>query len=80
MDTHITCVKALTRLKEYGCDRIKSRNRFIKHPIIEGNQILGFFYGVEKVGLYGADMVIKLHLNHMYLLRMAVGKGTNPKE
>ena len=38
---------------------------------------MGFFDGVEQKGICGVGMVIKLEMNHKYLLRMVVGYGTN---
>ena len=37
----------------------------------------GFFDGAEQKGICGVGMVIKLQMNHTYLLRMVVGCGTN---
>ena len=46
---------------------------------LEANLITKFFYGVEQNGICGAGMVIYLHPNHKFQLRMGVGLGTSTK-
>ena len=49
------------------------------YPPEVNDVVIGFFDGVEKDGMCGAGMVIMLHMEHSFWLRMDVGRGTNTR-
>ena len=51
----------------------------INFPLVNQQNIVGFFYGAEQGGICRAGMVIKLQHAHSYRLRMGIGRGLNTK-
>ena len=57
----------------------RARARSCCYPAPWDGSRIGFFDGAEQKCFRGDEMVIKLQLNHTFLLRMGVGKDTNTK-
>ena len=71
----VTCLKALASLHFYGSFHFKKRVCCINFPLVNQQNIVGFFYGAEQGGICRAGMVIKLQHAHSYRLRMGIGRG-----
>ena len=68
------CIIVLSGLKEYGCGNKNQTTRVIQMPSLDCGVVTGFLDGAEQKGVHGDGMVIKVKMNHRFLLRMEVGK------
>ena len=72
MDLRVICLKACSRLENSTTFLVKVKSRNICYPPFTDNALVGFFNGVENDGNCGADMVMRMDKNHMFLLHMDV--------
>ena len=52
---------------------VRPKSRIVCHPPLLNDIRVGFFDGVEKEGLCGEGMVLKMGLNHYSRIHMDVG-------